>query len=252
MTREIMEPDEQTPENQTPETKEAPPATTPTNEFEQLVRTTLAQNEQSRLAAERRVRELEDELAKSRTQQVQQTQQSVPDDQAFYQNPVDTINKLIQAQIGPLNQFTQQFQQQTAYANLKNQYRAQYPAFVQIESLVDQMMQGLEPSHANMQIAIQRAVGHLALTNPAALTQVNTPAPQAPAPQPTPQNNVPSQAHLRPSNNPPAAKEKENKRRPLSENERRIIREMGINEDQYFELMEKPIQVDSWKKEKAK
>lgn len=254
MTREIMELDEQNPPaDQQPE-NQPPNPTTPTNEFEKLIQQTLGESERARIAAEQRARELEDQLNSQKQQQQQQPQQ-LPEAQAYWNNPVETINKLIEQQMKPLTTAAQQLTQQSAYENLKAQYRLQYPAFAQIEKTVDQMMQGLEPTHKNMQIAIQRAVGHLVMTNPALLNQQAAPNNSPPASNNTPApQNVPPQAHLRPSNNSPEKREdlSNKKHPPLTENVKRMLREQNMTEERYWELMEKPIQVESWKPEGKK
>lgn len=245
-----------------------------TTNFEDLVRTTLAENERSRLAAEQRARDLEDQLfqlrqAQNNNSNNQQQQNQQPDPQQFWNDPINTINNLIGRQVAPLNDFAQQIQQQNAYLMLKNQYRNQ-PGFNVIEPLVDQFMAGQQPTHANFQIAVQRAVGQIAITNPQALfgqqqnqgtqTQVNQQQQQQ-------QNNQPGgdpsiipinrgnnqQAHMRPSQVPAnRTTDTQQKHRPLTENERRICKEMNITEERYWELMEKNNTVQNWRPSNAK
>jgi hypothetical protein len=219
-----------------------------------LIQTTLADNERARRDAEQRARDLEDQLQQERNKNkapVNVTTELTRDD--YFNDPINTINRLVSAQVKPLNEFTQEMQAQREYEQLKAGYRQQYPAFAQIESTVDQFMIGKPRNHAGMQSAIREAVGHLALTNPASLnppTNNNPPAPTNPV---TPTPKVPdSQAHLRPSNTPSITPVDNNpKRRPLTENERRLLREQNMTEERYWQLMEAGPNLSDFK-EKAK
>lgn len=254
MMRGIMDEETQiTPagEQNTPPTD--PTQSTQQSDIERLIATTVAESNRRAEAAERRARELEDKLTLASQQQTQQTQQTqnTPNDNDFWQNPVQNITTLIQSQIAPLNQFTQQIAWQNQYTALKQQYR-QYPAFAQIESTVDQFMSGKQLTHENMQQAITMAVGQLVLTNPAALQQPAVAQEEKKDPAivgEIKQRPVDTQAHLRPSKNTPVAKDDAPKRRPLTENERRLLKEMKMTEERFWELQDAGTRVDTWKKE---
>lgn len=229
------------------------------NAFFQVMRET----EQARQVAEQRARQAEDELTNLRNQRQQnqvQQQEQKPDKDQFFDDPHGALDSAISKQLKPVLNFIEILSKQSAYTNLKNQYKNQYPAFANIESIVDQMMQGQEATHQNMQVAIERAVGR------AALLGAQNPNNQQQAPAPLSNNNNPDpkvvgtiqpdlQAHMRPSPRQVNNKNDTPQRRPLTENERRVIKETqksipSFNEEMYFAQLEAGPQVSTWKVEK--
>jgi hypothetical protein len=238
--------------NPNPESNPSAPITT---DIERLLQTTIGESERMRREAEQRSRDLEDELTRLRNQNNNPNPSppsNVPTDaQEFWANPVQNISTLIQRQVSPLFEASAQTKRDKDYARLKAEYQ-RYPQFNLIEAAVDNFMQNQEVTHANMQAAIQRAVGFLVLNNPAALVPKPVVDPNNP-PNPNPQNQrTPEpQAHLRPSNTPTPSQNNKPTRRPLTELEKRVMKEMNIKtEEKYWELLESQSQVETWKEPK--
>lgn len=223
-----------------------------TTDMERLIQSTLGEAERMRREAEQRARDAEDELARLRSQQsTPPIPQNTENPQDFWNNPQKNISELIQAQVKPLFDSAAAVQREREYAAFKVQYRS-YPGFTAIEPTVDQFMAGQEITHANMQAMIQRAVGFLLLNNPQVLQTAVPNNPPAPSVNP-PVNNQRTpdvQAHLRPSNQPPAGgPNNKPTRRALNEQEKRIMKEMNLTEDKYWALLESQAKVNDWKAE---
>lgn len=169
---------------------------------------------------------------------------------------IDAFKQVVQQQIAPLQDFMNSFQQQQAYTNLKNNVRAQFPAFAQIESLVDQYMVGQAPTPENLTRCIQQAVGAAALSNPSFLNpNPNSPNNPTPPRTPTPVNppvnrqvppippnpNQSRPPHLRPSGS-PAAIDKDTviDMNQFDENSKRLMRENNLNPKQWLFLQDLP------------
>lgn len=231
--------------------------------IEEIFRNAMSASEQARNNAEQRARQLEDELREARRPREVATPPARITGEEFIQDPMAHLNAAVSAQIAPLLETSRRLQAQAEYNDIKNQYRKQFPAFSQIEGYVDDIMQGSQPTHANMQAAIERAVGRLAVANPQLYAKMTglipndaPPANPTPNPDPTVVGNIPRQvdpqAHLRPSLRAPTVDDKKPPRRPLTEDERRICKEYHLSEDQFFESLGAGSTVSSWKREPKK
>lgn len=168
-------------------------------------------------------------------------------EQTFFTNPLTSTKELIrqelQEQLSPFRQFIEQNSRVSKYDQLKNQIKLSQLGNLlkENEQIVDQLMQGADPTEATISAAIFQAAGLRASgmlgNQPAPQTQSNV----AINNNPTPQNNQPPinmsvPPHLRPSA-PPAPRENNNQPNypPLTENERTLMRLWGMNEKQYRE-----------------
>ncbi len=241
-------------------------STTAANPIEDLIKQTLGEAERARIALEHRLAERDREYADLQAKLQNQNssaanQEQKIDNSTFWTAPADNLNNMINQQVQPLVGFVEEMKRDRAYNALKTQYRAQYPAFAQIEFLVDKYMTNREVSHASMQSAIREAVGEVALSQGIGGDQNNNTNQNTNNNQNTntnqnqntnAQQHQTTQAHLRPTNttNTTVVDDKP-KRRPLTELERRMIKETpGMTEDKYFELLGAGPQVSDWK-EKA-
>lgn len=243
--------------------------TTP-SAIEDLIRNTLAENESARRRAEQRVRELEDEKVLRDRRQVE-----TPIDngnnkltkEQFWEDPVGSMNALISAQIKPLSAAAAKLTVDSTYNNLKAEYRSKFPAFAKLDSfgLIDKFMNGVDPTHANIQGAIRNAVGELALTDPVRFAEVNGTPSNNNVPDPKdPDNKIAGkippdpQAHMRPTlRRVETDGDKKLKRRPLTELELRIVAETKktdptFDADRYLDLLESGNKVDDFKKKVVK
>lgn len=176
--------------------------------------------------------------------------------QRFYNDPVNTTRSIIEQSlkeaIAPLNEFVRGLKiEGTPYMNMLARFKAD-PRFSaalqdgQVLNAVEQIMNKAELSEVNMQSAIVHAMGlkTMGLLNTVAPSNEPAPTP-APAPAPAPANNggtvVP--AHVRPSAAPTPQPSNNNapRRPPLTENQRRLMREQGFKtEEEYWKWMEIP------------
>lgn len=227
-----------------------PSAPTPTNDdTKELILQLQRENYAREQAAAQRIRELEDKLLAG--QQVQQQAPAEINNDEFWQKPAENLNQMISKQVAPLHDFIAEAKKAQDYTKLKSQY-AHLDGFKVIEPLLDKYMTGADPTHANLQRAFQLAMGELAMTG-----KLNQPSqvPQNNQNQPANNNqpaNVPKpQAHLRPSATPPVQPQ-DNKptRRPLTEQERRVCREWGITEEEFWKNLEADMKVSNWKEKK--
>lgn len=89
------------------------------------------------------------------------------------------INTLIERQVAPLHEERAEYARQQQYVKLKRSIIASNPqfaaGFASIENLVDTEMEGKEPTQANLIKAIQTVIGAAYLANPAAFVQNASP-----------------------------------------------------------------------------
>lgn len=228
------------------------------SDTEKLFLQTMQENERFRREAEQRARNAEDELQKLRGERntpPANTGNNISAQQ-FFDDPVTHMTRLIAEQVAPLRATAAQLEVDRNYNALKQQYRMQYPAFAQIEGSVDEIMRGQEPTHANMSVAIERAIGRAVANNP----DFFRPKGEAPpnggnnnsgnAPPPAANSGVNDSrlpAHLRPSNSSSNVNDQKPKRRALTELEHRVRREMNMTEEQYLDNLEADSRVEGWK-----
>jgi hypothetical protein len=176
--------------------------------------------------------------------------------------PGDTFNKpeeflsriqgMLDAQIKPLQESNRKFERQQEYGRLKQKLKQQNPTVVQafgiIEPLVDEIMSDQEPTEANINIALERAIGigvsrglfqSSATTNPksgnpnpADNKQPNTPTPT----MTTPPHLRPSSSVLPTSNDDPSKIDMSQ----FDENEKRLMRENKMGAAEYLLLKTTP------------
>lgn len=224
--------------------------TTDTDKIEKLIQGALGESERARVAAEQRVRDLEDQLRSNSNSNSTVVNQTVPDvdSNEFFQRPVAIINDLIAQQNKPILELTNQIKREREYNTFKQQHYKSVEGFNAIEGIVDRLMATKQISHANMQQSIREAVGELFLSG--ALNN-NPTAPVAKVEDDTeviPVNNQRPSAHIRPQARPAAPVEKKTSRRELTEHEKRIIRETpNMTEEKYFRLLEASPRVDDFK-----
>ena len=164
----------------------------------------------------------------------------------------DRIAKMVEAQIAPLRQSQVAFDKQQAYGQLKMRLKQQQPQNAQalgfLEPLIDQFMEGREPTEANFAECLQRAIGAAALSNPSLFSRnaapaTNTNANTDPNQQPKPVNNsMTIPPHLRPSSASAGSNADPIKvdMSQFDENEKRLMRENGQTPAQYVMMRDAP------------
>lgn len=176
--------------------------------------------------------------------------------QQFYNDPVTTTRSIVEEAlsrtIAPLNDFVKGLRiEGSPYDRMLTKFK-QDPRFAPalqdpaIGAAVEQIMGATELNELNMQSAIVHAIGLKSMGLLGTVTgtpSAPAPAPAAtPAPTPSPSTVLPP--HVRPSGPPaPRADSGNGKpaRRPLTENERRLMREQGFKtEDEYWTWLELP------------
>lgn len=187
------------------------------------------------------IQRLEAQLAEAR--KTPQAPITPEQEQGFFTNPLTSTKELIRTelteQLAPFRAFIEQNNRISKYDQLKNQMKGGLLGnyLKENESLVDQLMQGAEPNENNMSAAILQAAGLRAIgLVPGSSTQnivVNNPPVNNNNPSPV---NMTTPPHLRPSA-PPAVRGNDNKPNyaPLTENERLLMRQWGMTEQQYRE-----------------
>ena len=178
-----------------------------------------------------------------------------PEEEAkdFYRDPRKVIREVMEETVKPLNEFKDSFQNNDAYARVKNQFRSdpmfapyfQRQGFEQtVDAVVNQAAQsGTQISEAFVESALthtagQIAVGTIQMPDPIADANVqNTP----PQPGVAPVDNRQIPPYLQPSAPPSVQRTPDGpKRRALTENEDRIRRENGQSVEDWWEFMEMP------------
>lgn len=147
----------------------------------------------------------------------------------FYADPVGEtrgiIRQELQETVAPLLDFVREFKGNNKYDQLKNKWRrdARFTAiFDSYEAYIDRALQNIEPTDAAMLSVLTSIAGSVSL----GLISSGQPAPGG--------NPVPvTPPHIRPS--PPPAPKPQKKERIISEEQRRLMRENGMTEDEYFE-----------------
>lgn len=176
---------------------------------------------------------------------------SPQEESSFFEKPLTNTKELIKSelasQLAPMYDFINNFQKTSQYDVLKRDIRVRNPAIANlltpdIEAYVDQAMAGIQPTEQNLVGVILQVKGAQAagLLTTAPITNGNTTSSAVPTTvqQTPPSNQAPNltvPAHLRPST-PPAPRLDSNEsapKRPLSENERRLMREWGMTEEEY-------------------
>jgi hypothetical protein len=191
---------------------------------------------------ERKIQELEARINSKPPEPPRQITQE--EEQSFFSTPKsatrDLIREELSTQLAPLMSFVGSFPKRTALDTIKDQIR-QDPRFGAIltenETYIDQMLQGAEPTEANVKSALLTVYGakQMGLINS---PTINNPPVNAPTingnPPPNQQPaNMTIPPHLRPSA--PAAPRDESKQpvKPLTENEIRLAREWGMTAEEY-------------------
>jgi hypothetical protein len=176
--------------------------------------------------------------------------------QNFYNDPVNTtrsiVEEALQKTIAPLNDFVRGLRiEGSPYDRMLTKFKHD-PRFApalqdpQIVATVQQIMEKSELTEINMQSAIVHANGlkSMGLLQPSfsAPAPTSASAPEQPTSAPQPSGTV-LPPHVRPSG-PPAPRPNGNgkpARRPLTENERLVMRQNGFKtEDEYFTWLEMP------------
>lgn len=177
--------------------------------------------------------------------------------QDFYNDPAGMtrriINDALAESIAPLRDFVKGLKiDGSPFSNMMAKFKADV-RFVdalndpQVVAAVETIMSKAELTEVNMQSAIVHAVGLKGMgllgTVASAPAAPPTPAP-APAPTPTPAPSTVLPPHVRPSAAPtpaPAPSGNGTQRPPLTENQRRLMREQGFkSEEEYWKWMEIP------------
>lgn len=157
------------------------------------------------------------------------------------------IEDLVTRQVAPLHAEREQYAKERAYAQAKKALLAKNQQFAQqfqtIEHLVDGEMAGKDPTEANIVKSIQTVVGAIYLSNPSAFQQPPNNNSGNPPPTPAPRSNnqppvnnnlpphlQPSRSTLPPNGNDPFAEPSDDE---FDENERRLMRERGMNKMQW-------------------
>lgn len=176
--------------------------------------------------------------------------------QEFYNDPAGMtrriINDALAESIKPLQDFVKGLKiDGSPFMNMMGKFKAdarfsQALSDPQVVAAVEKIMERAELTEVNMQSAIVHAtglksMGLLGTVVPAAAAPAPAPA-SSPAPSPTPAPVLPP--HVRPSA-PPAPAPTPNgntpQRPPLTENQRRLMREQGFKtEEEYWKWMELP------------
>lgn len=177
--------------------------------------------------------------------------------QRFYNDPVNTTRKIIdeslKAAIEPLNQFVKGLKiDGSPYSQMIAKFKAD-PRFSQslndpqVLAAVETIMNNTDLTEINMQSAIVHATGLKSMGLLGTIVPDNNPAPApapTPAPSPSPSGGTVVPAHVRPSAAPtprPSDNNNAPRRPPLTENQRRLMREQGFKtEEEYWKWMELP------------
>lgn len=226
-------PDEPKPD---PEPTPTPPAPDPTpappenKELEELRRQNQALSENLQREQEQRAA-LDDRLKKLETPALPKSSDKELNER-FYANPhLETrtiVREELQQTVAPLLDFVKSFQGDNAYTRLKSKYRSDVrfrPIFDRYEAYVDRAMQNVEPT--------DRALLGV-LTSVAGAAQLGLIEGSSSSPDPGDPNVPNTPPHIRPS--PPAPPKPPAKQpRQTSEEQRRLMRELGMTEDEYFQ-----------------
>lgn len=203
------------------------------NEVLTLLRQTVQETNARARAEESRRIQLEQQLEELRRTPAKEV---TSDD--FFANPAQVIRAEIDAQLSPLRAFVEQTKKDNAYGQLKAMFLndAKYgPIVRKLGANLDNIMSNLVPNENNMFHAIHTLVGQLAVSNPEALL-----------PEP-PKEEIPREEkkpvippHLRPSAPPLPDKQEKKVKKNYTENERRLMRENNMNEEQWEEMLNAP------------
>jgi hypothetical protein len=153
----------------------------------------------------------------------------------YFQDPVKILRDEIAAQLAPLTAFVGETKKNSAYQNIKAQFLADAkygPLVTKLGAQLDNLMSNIEPTVPNMLNAVHALVGQLAVSDP------NFFAPSTPTPKPKEEETIP--AHLRPSPSPRPSSERTPTKKNYTENERRLMREAGMTEEQWENYMNAP------------
>lgn len=151
---------------------------------------------------------------------------------------INVLNELVAKQIAPLREEGAALARDRAYNNLKKSVISRSPQFAAqfsaIEYLVDNEMASKEVTEANLIKSVQTVVGAIYLNNPAAF-HTNNPSPTPTPKSPVPPNNIPP--HLQASRSTIPQDGNNNSNEPsddeFDENERRLMRERGLDKMQW-------------------
>jgi len=146
----------------------------------------------------------------------------------YWDDPVGVLRQEMQRMIAPFQQDLQQSRQMTAVQQL----RQEFASYQELEPMIDAMMAqtGQARTYDNLRAAYFMVKGYLAETGALVSPTQNTQQQQVPV-------NGPPQH--RPSNAPvPQPQQGQQRRRALTEDERRIARLGGYTDEQYLALLE--------------
>jgi hypothetical protein len=165
------------------------------------------------------------------------------------------IKQMIDSQVAPLRASQVLFDRQQQYAQLKMRLKQQQPGNAQalafLEPLIDQFMEGREPTEANFSESLQRAIGAAALSNPSMFQRNAAPSSNQSTSQPAntqstpvnqPANTSMLPPHLRPSPTSTSTSSDLTKidMGQFDENQKRLMRENGQTPAQYLLMRDAP------------
>jgi hypothetical protein len=159
----------------------------------------------------------------------------------FFANPIEHITRIIREEtakaVKPLNEFKDSVEHSNKYEAIKKRfandprYKDKFP---QIESYVDQMMAGRDPTNELMNAMILGAIGAMATGQ---IEGVTVAMPTAPTKEVTKETTtVTMPAHLSPSKQVPAGEPAKAKLRDLDENEERLRRQSGMTREDWLAM----------------
>jgi hypothetical protein len=204
-----------------------PPTSAPSNEVPAWAQQLMEQNrqlQQNNNFLAQQVQQFQQQF-----QQQQHQQQTPIDPNDFHTNPVDTISRIVQQQLQPVQQFTVQMARQQAIQQACEFYAAQDSDFPQFKQQFIGLLSNAEVNAQTAQAAYYAARGWFS-TQPK-----TTPAPAAaPAGQPKGPDLSTIPAHLRPSGVAPSSQTSTVKLRPLSEQEEIVRKTSRLSHAEYL------------------
>lgn len=233
--------------NPTPENLPGPTSSSDEETLKILRESALDAARTARQEQNRRI-ELEQEVENLRRARENPAPTQVTPEQ-FWNDPLTTLRAEISTQIAPLLETAKKLNQQTVYQNLKQQFLAdaQYgPIVNKLGQHLDNLMQSLEPTIPNMRNAIHSLLGQIAITNPELLLPAKKE--ETPNPTPSPSPSMVTPPHLRPSSSPLPSSEDNKPKKQYTENERRLMRELKMTEEQWENSMNAPANLSTLRK----
>lgn len=175
-------------------------------------------------------------------------------DKDYWDNPLTVMRKEISDQVKPLVEFTQKMERNQTYNNLKQQFLADphYGTIVsQLGVHLDNVMVQLDPTAQNMANAIDSLLGRIARTNPEFFASKKKEETKTKEEKEKEKEMLLTPPHLRPSGAP--KKESDGKlenKKNYSENERRLMKEQNLTEEQWEAALNAPTNLSTMRKKK--